>query len=120
MYFISRWVRAYPLQQQQQQQHIQHVLPIYICIKYCILYVLVPTPCLFFPALSLSLTRLPSDVVRNLMQTCCISVCVSACRESSWENLNSYTSPQTESCSARKAYDRGDYLSDNMLHAYRI
>lgn len=77
---------------------------VYLCT------VLATTLCLFFsPSLSLSL--LPSAVVRNLMQRCCISVSACVCQKSSWENLNSYTCPQTEHCSTQKAYDKNHYIS---------
>ncbi len=64
--------------------------------------------------MTLTLSLLLSALVRNLMQWCCISVCVSVCQEPSWENLNSHTCPQTESCSTQTSHDRKHYLSDNL------
>lgn len=60
------------------------------------------TQCRVFLSYSLSPTLLSSVMVRNLLQRCCISVCVRGRQKSGEENMNSYT--YKESCSARTAY----------------
>lgn len=60
------------------------------------------TQCRVFLSYSLSPTLLSSVMVRNLLQRCCISVCVRGRQKSGEENMNSYT--YKESCTARTAY----------------
>lgn len=64
----------------------------------------------FFPPLRLSVRPLPSAVVRNVMQRCCISVCVRL------QRVQSGKSEQRGLSTTQSAVQHGRFTTGSVIH----